>query len=217
MIRKIAIFLIFIGLLFAPIAWAADPGLFWATGLTGGIAGCLDKINSATGKVIGGNNYPLETGDAAIVITTDATWFFRYDASSTAAEDTTNYTAIKPDDLGVGDPGRWIKKYHTTSWKAPTEVQISGGVAALSGQGSYTIAVESGASDDLDKLTGLEEGHEVILSPADGAKTVTIKNGSGLKLLNGTDFELNNEYDRMIFICIGSDICVELWRMSGGD
>ena len=195
----------------------AAKGFFWATAHIGGGTGALDKINSNTGKIIDAENNPLETGDAAVVITSAGVWYYQYDAESTDAEETTNYTVIKPDNLLVSEAGRWIKKYHIPSWKSPSEKTISGGVAALAGQGSYKIVVESGDADDLDKLTGLEEGHQVILGAADGAKTITVKNGTYLKMQNEKDFDLNNEYDRIGFICIGSDTCVELWRVSGGD
>lgn len=195
----------------------AAKGFFPCSELIGGGTGALDKINSATGKIIDAVGYALETGDSALVVTGNGIWFFRYDASSTASEDATNYTVIKPDNLGPTDPGRWIKKYHVSSWKAPSEVAIASGVAALSGQGSYKITVESGTSDDLDKLTGLEEGHQIILAPTDGTKTVTVKQGTYLKLQDGKDFDMNNEYDRIVLLCLGNDVCQELSRLSGGD
>jgi len=107
-----------------------------------------------------------------------------------------------------------MKPPHT--WGAPPEVTIASGVAALSGEGSYLVDTEAdAASDDLDKLTGLVEGDEVVLKAANNARTVVLKNGAYLKI--GADFSLNNQYDTITLLCIGSDTCVvKGGRASGG-
>jgi hypothetical protein len=102
------------------------------------------------------------------------------------------------------------RRVGTGSWGTPSTVTISGGVAALSGPGYYLIAVESGSTDDLDQVTGLSNGDEVILSPADGAKDVVVKHGTYLQLGGATDFALEGAYDTIRLICIGGNVCKEL-------
>jgi hypothetical protein len=201
----------------------AAKGIFGATDLIGGGAGALDAISSANGKVIitydvdghaVSTASALETGDSAIVLMTSGIYFYTYDSTLTTAEDSTNYTIIKPDNLGGGDPGRWVKEYHISSWGSESAIQIATGVAALSGQGRYRIQVETGAADDLDKLTGLENGHVVILVPDDAAKPITVKHGTFLKLQKGKDFTMNNVRDKIYLLCEGSDLCSEINRVS---
>ena len=192
----------------------AAKGFFAATGFIGGTTGTLDSISSTTGKVIDEVSYPLETGDAAIVLASPKVRHYTYDSTETAAEDAVNYSVIRPDDIDAENPGRWVEVHVGRSWGSPSTVQISGGVAALSGPGWYKIQVESGDADDLDKVTGLEEGDEAILTPDDGAKPVTVKHGTYLKLQDGADFTMNNTRDKMILMGEGSDVCSEVNRVS---
>lgn len=192
----------------------AAKGVFVAIDLIGGGTGALDAISSLDGKVIDSISYSLETGDAAIVLTTSGVYFYTYDETSSAAEDSTNYSVVRPDDILPANPGRWIKEYHISSWGSESAIQIAGGVATLSGPGRYRVQVEAGAADDLDKLTGLENGHEVILVPDDGAKPITVKNDTNLKLQGGANFTMNNVRDKIILLCEGSDVCSEVARVS---
>ena len=193
---------------------ATPKGFFAATGFIGGTTGTLDSISSTTGKVIDEVSYPLETGDAAVVHATPKARHYTYDSTETAAEDAVNYSVIRPDDIDAENPGRWVEANTGRSWGAPSTVQLSGGVAALSGSGWYKIQVETGDADDLDKVTGLEEGQEVILVPDDGAKPITVKHGTYLKLESGADFTMNNTRDKMILLCEGSDVSSEITRAS---
>lgn len=192
----------------------AAPGIFPAIDLIGGGVAALDRISSTAGKVIQGTPGPLETGDAAIVFTTSGIYSYIYDAASMAVEDATNYTVIRPDDIDPANPGRWIIEYHLGSWDTERTVQISSGVAALSGRGRYRLQVETGSLDDLDKVTGLPNGHEAILVPDDGAKPITVKHGTFLKLERGRDFTMNNVRDKMIVLGEGSDVASETTRSS---
>ena len=95
------------------------------------------------------------------------------------------------------------------TWGAPTTVVIAAGVAILTGPGYYLIDTEGAlATDDLTQLTGLSEGDVVILGPANDARTVVVKVGANLQL-QGADFGMDSQYDRIGLKCIGSDVCVE--------
>ena len=88
----------------------------------------------------------------------------------------------------------------TGSWGAQKTVTISGGVVAFTGAGRYLIDTEgAAASDDLDTITGLNDGDEVILAPASGSRTVVLKNGTG-NLDIKTDISLNDAEDRVRLI-----------------
>ena len=93
------------------------------------------------------------------------------------------------------------------SWGAAITKTISGGITTLSGPGSYKIDTEGlAATDDLDRINGLAEGDEVVLRAANDARTVVIKDGTYIKL--GADFSLNNQYDSITLLCIGSNVCI---------
>lgn len=100
-------------------------------------------------------------------------------------------------------------------WGSPTAVDIVSGVLALSGPGYYLVDTENDdATDDLTQITGLSEGDEVVLSPANAARTVVVKSGTYLKLQNQYDFEMDGADDVITLICIGSDTCKERTRSS---
>jgi len=201
----------------------AAKGVFVATGFIGGTTGTVDSISSTAGKVIQTldedghvteTSYPLETGDALIVLASPKARFYTYDSTETADEDAVNYSVIRPDDIDAENPGRWVEADSGRSWGSAATVQIASGVAALSGPGRYKVQVETGAADDLDKLTGLEDGQEVILTPDDAAKPVTVKHGTYIKLAGGADFVMNNTRDKIVLLCEGSDVCSEINRVS---
>lgn len=101
------------------------------------------------------------------------------------------------------------------AWGIPTEVTIASGIAAIGGEGFYSIDTEGDAgSDNLTQITGLNVGDEIILMAANDARTVVVKNGANLILDGSADFTLNSIYDRLILQSIGSDKCVELNRCS---
>jgi len=101
---------------------------------------------------------------------------------------------------GGGNPGEWGSPISTT---------ISGGILNLTKSGSYIVSPESGSSDDLDKITGLSVGDEVILSPENG-KTIVIKNGTYLQIR--IDFTMDSQYDNMKLFCVGSNVCKQSGR-----
>jgi hypothetical protein len=80
----------------------ADKMIFHKTGLTSGGAGCLDSISGANR----GDTNPLQADDAAFVMVSATLYAYLFDAASTATESSPD--VIRPDDIAVLDPGRWI-------------------------------------------------------------------------------------------------------------
>jgi hypothetical protein len=80
----------------------ADKMIFHKTGLTSGGAGCLDSISGANR----GDTNPLQADDAAFVMVSSLLYAYLFDAASTAVESSPDI--IRPDDIAVGSPGRWI-------------------------------------------------------------------------------------------------------------
>jgi len=102
-------------------------------------------------------------------------------------------------------------------WGGPTAVTIASGIATLDESGYYSLNTEGlAATDALTQIKGLANGDQAILRPASSAYTITVTNGTYLKLNGGINFPLNNVYDRLVVQCVGSDTCVEISRSSGG-
>ena len=89
-------------------------------------------------------------------------------------------------------------------------LQISSGVVTVSGPGKKIIQAETGTTDQLDKLVGLNEGDKVTLF-ADTGDTITVADGSFMELSRSLDMPLTGN-NSLKLISIGSDVCVE----SGG-
>jgi len=96
---------------------------------------------------------------------------------------------------------------------AAHELTLSGGVAVKdSSHKNLLIDTEAdAASDDLDNITGYSEGDMVIIAPADGARTVVVKDSANINL-QGVDFTMDDIYDSMILLNLGSDKWKELSR-----
>jgi hypothetical protein len=79
----------------------------------------------------------------------------------------------------------------------------------------HTIDTEAdAASDDLDTISGTAAGQLLIISAADGARTVVAKDGTGnLKLVG--DFSMDNAEDRLFLISNGTNL-FELGRNDSG-
>lgn len=87
----------------------------------------------------------------------------------------------------------------------------------ISGDNTSRIVVDTqdaAATDDLDSISGTPaEGDILILSAADDARTVVVKNGT-IKL-SGSDMSLDNRYDTLMLIYLNS-AWVELSRSNNG-
>ena len=90
---------------------------------------------------------------------------------------------------------------------------ISGGVCAKDSSHKNLLIDTEGdaASDDLDNITGYDEGDMIIISPADGSRTVVVKDSANMNL-QGIDFTMDDIYDSMILLNLGSDRWKELAR-----
>ena len=116
------------------------------------------------------------------------------------------------DDIAGGGAGEWGE---------PTEITLdTDGVAAITEPGWYLIDTFADAADDnIVKIEGLSKGDEVIVSPANSARTVNIIDGTYIELNRDMIFTMDNTSDCMILQCIdaGNNICRELGpRVSGG-
>jgi hypothetical protein len=111
------LFYILLVLIFFPYN-ALAARTYSCTCLTGGTTGCLDTLDiTATGSP---NAVNLGDGDLALVatITGSVTSIRHYvfDADGTDAEDTTDYTIIRPDDYSSG--GVWIEAYPDIAYES---------------------------------------------------------------------------------------------------
>lgn len=99
-----------------------------------------------------------------------------------------------------------------------SELTISAGVVTVSGNSIirfHSIDTEGdAATDDLDTVSGGNEGELLILAVENSARVVTCKDGVGLKLQ--ADFILNNEEDKLLLICISAGVWHEIGRASNG-
>lgn len=91
---------------------------------------------------------------------------------------------------------------------------ITNGIATLSGAGTYILQAETGVEDDLTQLAGLNPGDRIVLMP-DAGDTISVKNGTFLKLANGYDFVMNSQYDSIMLTCLDvAGVCTENSRTS---
>ena len=92
-------------------------------------------------------------------------------------------------------------------------VTLVGGIATVTGPGLWTIETEAAAAtDELDKIVGLNEGEIVLLQPANNARVTMVTPGAFMDL--AFDFPLDNVAAKYALISAGSDVCEELYRAS---
>lgn len=94
------------------------------------------------------------------------------------------------------------------------ELTIASGAVTATGS-RHTIDTEAdAASDDLDTISGTTDGQILVLSAADGARTVVAKDGTGnLKLT--ADFSMDNAEDRLVLMSNGTNL-FEICRSDSG-
>lgn len=82
------------------------------------------------------------------------------------------------------------------------ELTIATGSIASTGNSTYfTVDTEAdAASDDLDTISGGTEGDVIILSPASGARTVVVKDGTGNILTGGYGDITLDEADKYVLL-----------------
>lgn len=88
---------------------------------------------------------------------------------------------------------------------------IASGTLAVS-QSITRIRPESGTTDDLVTITGLNDGDILVLFPKTANDVITVKHGTGnIYLSGGIDVALSNVNDSLVFVYCGG-ACVELCR-----
>ena len=89
---------------------------------------------------------------------------------------------------------------------------ISSGLATKdSSHKNLLIAGEGGVGDNLDRILGYAEGDMVVISPSDGAVSITVVDSVGMNLA-GINFIMNDINDSMTLLNQGSDTWKELSR-----
>jgi hypothetical protein len=173
----------------------ADRMIFHKTGLTSGGAGCLDSISGANR----GDTNPLQADDAAFVMVSSTLYSYLFDAASTATESSPD--VIRPDDIAVLDPGRWILQSVVLADASITNAKlahiatsiIKGRVAAGSGD------VEDLSAANVRTIINVADGANAythpnhsgnVTSSGDGATTIAAKAVTVAMLADGTDGQL---------------------------
>jgi len=174
---------------------------YMKTGRTGGTANDMDGID--------GNM--LNDGDVCLVFESDGLRVYRNNASGGASED--DPLVIVPD----ANPGTNNWELKTAIGKPQqkfTEITISSGSITLTGPGNYHVDTEGdAATDDLESITGLDEGERAVLGPESGARTVVIKDNANI-LLQDIDHTMDNDNKTIEVQGIGGGIVRELSRSS---
>jgi hypothetical protein len=99
----------------------------------------------------------------------------------------------------------WVKMY-----RPPGTVTIAGGIVAVTGWGWYAVATQDAAAlDELDKITGVPHGEEILISLATPTQHVLVRQGTFLDLANGEDFLMRGR-NMMRLKSFGADVLVEM-------
>lgn len=99
------------------------------------------------------------------------------------------------------------------NWGTKLSGTIASGVLAVSAGKWYEVTSETGTSDALTQITGLNQGEKVKLTPASG-HTITVTDGANLILQASQNFVMNNVDDTIILTCKSSGVCHEESRAS---
>jgi hypothetical protein len=178
------------------IRWKSSGATAAFSSLTGGTSTDLDSLPTTA----------LPIGVLAAVLDEDGAdtlRFYRLD-SSTAAEASPN--TIRPDDYATTTNERVWRLVASNALGLATELTIDTGAVTLSGShGIHTIDTEGdAASDDLDTITGGAEGDQIIIYPANDARSVVIKHGTGnITTFDGTDLTLDTDDHIALLIYTG--------------
>ena len=136
--------------------------------------------------------------------------------SDTAYDESTwnGVTTIAPSKNAVRD----VMETKANAVSAKSELTVSSGAITVSGNSIvrfHSVDTEGdAASDDLDTVSGGNEGEMLVLEAENSARAVTCKDGAGLKLQ--ADFILDNEEDKLLLICISAGVWHEMGRSSNG-
>lgn len=91
----------------------------------------------------------------------------------------------------------------------------SGAIMTLPGYSYYSVDTQSSsASDDLETISGGNEGDLIFIKAADDSRTVVIKDGTGNIKTNGSvDLSLDNTDDLAILHSDGTVWKCDLWNI----
>ena len=98
----------------------------------------------------------------------------------------------------------WLQVAATDNDTPGTELTIASGVIEVNTSYHLVDTEGDGASDDLDTINGGKLGQLVTLIPANGSRTVVMKDGTGNLKLSG-DFNLNGANDNITLLYTGSE------------
>lgn len=94
---------------------------------------------------------------------------------------------------------------------------ISAGIVTIGPNFSYfSIDTEAAAaSDNLDTISGANEGDLIFVKAANAARTVVVKDGTGnIKTSGGVDLSLDNSDDLVVLHFDGTSWKANLWDIS---
>jgi len=94
----------------------------------------------------------------------------------------------------------------------PVDVTIATGIATAPGLQNLIINAETGVTDALTQISGIDIGLLVSISPASG-DTITVTDGANLNL-QGVNFTMQNTKDKMLLLVTATDVCDEVSRAS---
>jgi len=92
----------------------------------------------------------------------------------------------------------------------PVDVTIAAGIVTAPGLQNLIINAETGTTDDLTQITGLDVGLLISISPASG-DTITVKNGANMDLARSDNVMAATD-DNMLLEVTATGVCREKSR-----
>jgi len=92
-------------------------------------------------------------------------------------------------------------------WETPRTTNATGGIISIARSGFYEVDGPA-ASHDVNTISGLTNGDEVVIKIANNARVLVLKHGVD-NIYCGTDITLNSTNDRFRGICDASGNVVE--------
>lgn len=119
---------------------------------------------------------------------------------------TTTLTADNIDLVGAAKVTGDLETSGTLNLSTSLELGISGGVVTATRSHHTIDTQDDDATDDLDTINGDTAGDILVIYPANSARTVVVKDGTGNLFLAG-DFTMDNAEDAMVLFSDGTN-----WR-----